>query len=288
METAFLTTADGVRLKYAYSMGDPKRPWIMLVMPFALDPHMATPFFEFLGSHYNICTWESRSVREDSDRDCQVSEFSIDHHVADLLAVLDVLDVEEAILVGYCSGAGIALAAINLAPNRFSELVLAHGEYTLLKEAKCTTQFAADMDVLLSLAASSKERAQLVFEKIQSERFEADVGRPQGLDQPFADVRFISRYARNYLAYKSVDFEQLASEVLHPTLLLAGGKDMQVNVESSRRIHARMRNASLFIDPEADHYGVLRKDSGTLIAIWNYLCENAHARDHRRLYSHAV
>jgi pimeloyl-ACP methyl ester carboxylesterase len=271
-----LTTADGIQLNCAYAAADLARPWIVLVLPFGLRAGMAEPFAEFFESHYNVCTWESRSVLEASDRDCPVGEFSIDHHVADLLAVMDALGIAQAKLVGYCSGCGIALAAINLAPNRFSELVLAHGEYTLLGEAGCVTPFAADMDVLLTLASASDERARLVFDKIQAERLTVDVHRPVGLDQPFSDPRFIKRYACNYLAYKSVDFLELASQVGHPTLLLAGTKDMQVNISSSQRILARMHNASLFIDPDADHYGVLTSDSNTLIAIWNFFCEYVH------------
>lgn len=282
-----LTTADGIELRYAYSVNNPGHPWIMLVMPFGLDVRMAGPCFDFFASHYNICTWESRSILEDSERECELEQFAIDHHVADLLAVLDTLRVKEAILVGYCSGAGIALAAVNLAPNRFGELVLAHGEYTLLGDAKCTTPFAADMDSLLCLAASSDARAQVVFNKIQSERFDG-VDRPGGLDQPFSNVRFLKRYAKNYLAYKSTDFTQLAREVNHPTLLLAGGKDAQVNISSSRKIQGCIRGARLFIDPDADHYGVLTKDSPTLIAIWNYICESAYARRQRRVHSRGL
>src|ERR1035437_10207455 len=282
MKFKLLTTSDNIQLKYAYSIRDLGNPWIMLIIPFGLDVGIASAFFEFFKSHYNICAWESRSVLEDSDRDCNVYEFSIDHHVADLLAVLDALSSEEAILVGYCSGAGIALAAINQEPNRFDQLILAHGEYTLLGDAKCTTQFAGDMDILLSLAASSDERAQLVFEKIQSERLENDLNRPAGLDQPFSDVRIFKRYAKNYLAYKATDFKQLASEVSHPTLLMAGGKDLQVNIESSQKIHGCLRNSTMFIDPEADHYGVLTKDSSTLIAIWNYICESAQEQHYGR------
>ena len=288
MNIESLQTADGIQLRYAYSISDLANPWITLVIPFGLDVRMAGAFCEFFASHYNVCTWESRLILEESDRDCDVGQFTIDHHVADLLAVLDALRVEETILVGYCSGAGVALAAINLAPNRFGDLVLAHGEYTLLNDTTCTTQFAADMDTLLCLAASSDARAQVVFEKIQSERFDGGANRPAGLDQPFSSSRFLQRYAKNYLSYKSCDFTQLAREVTHPALLLAGGKDVQVNISSSRQIHGEIRGSRLFVDPDADHYGVLTKDSPTLIAIWNYICENAHARRQRRMYSRGL
>jgi pimeloyl-ACP methyl ester carboxylesterase len=279
MQTRFLTTSDSIQLKYAYSVGDAGNPWIVLVIPFGLHVEIAAPFFDFFAPHYNVCAWESRSILEQSDRECGVAEFSIDHHVADLLAVLDALDIDEAALVGYCSGAGIALAAINQQPDRFTQLILAHGEYTMLAKRDLVTQFSGDMDVLLCLAASSAQRAALVFDKIQNDRLDADSSRPAGLDKPFSDLRFLKRYANNYLAYKAVDFQQLAADVSHPTLVMAGGKDVQVNVESSRKIGSLIRIASIFVDPEADHYGILTKDSDTLVAIWNNLCESRH--EHR-------
>jgi pimeloyl-ACP methyl ester carboxylesterase len=280
-----LTTPAGMRLRYAHCSSSPSRPWITLVIPFGLDVEMARPFFDFFQSHYNVCTWESRSILEESARECAVAEFSVDCHAADLLAVLHALGIDETILVGYCSGAGIALTAINLAPNRFTELVLVHGEYTMLGDAKCMTPFAMDMDTLLCLAADNDTRARLVYDKIREERFEGDANRPTGLDKPFSDIRFLKRYAQNYLAYKSADFKQLAAEITHPTLVMAGGKDIQVNINSSQTIHGCMRNAALFVDPEADHYGLLTQDSHTLIAVWNFLCENAHARHHRPVHS---
>jgi pimeloyl-ACP methyl ester carboxylesterase len=277
MNVSTLTTTDSIELKYAHFTARPDKGWIVLIIPFGLDVSMAKPFFEFFSSHYNVCTWSSRCILENSTRECAVAEFSIEHHVADLVAVLDELRIETAVMVGYCSGAGIALAGINQYPERFSGLVLAHGEYTLLQDALSTTPFAADMDVLLCLAAGSEERARQVFQKIQTERFEALGNRPIGLDRPFSDLRFLRRYASNYLAYRAADFERLAAQVSHSTLLLAGGKDIQVNIHSSRKIHSLMRQARLSVDPEADHYGVLRKDSNTLATIWNFLCEHAHA-----------
>ena len=37
MNVDSLTTADGIRLKFAYSRGDLDKPWTMLVIPFGLE-----------------------------------------------------------------------------------------------------------------------------------------------------------------------------------------------------------------------------------------------------------
>jgi uncharacterized membrane protein len=60
---------------------------------------------------------------------------------------------------------------------------------------------------------------------------------------------------------------------------------MQVNIESSQKIHGRIKNSTMFVDSDADHYGVLSKDSNTMIAIWNHIFENAYERNYDRQYS---
>jgi hypothetical protein len=59
--------------------------------------------------------------------------------------------------------------------------------------------------------------------------------------------------------------------VSHRALLLTGQRDIQANVQSTRRMHQLMRNATLHVDPESDHYGMVREESTTMITIWNYL-----------------
>jgi hypothetical protein len=155
----------------------------------------------------------------------------------------------------------------------FPALVLVHGEYVLLGEKGCTTQYASEIDTLLSLAAKSEADARVVFEKVNSERPLQNTNVPEGLDTPFTQLSYLRRHATNYLAYKSADFIRLARSVSHRSLLLTGNRDAQANVESTRRIGSLMKNSEIHIDPNADHYGILRQDSQTLATIWNYLGE---------------
>jgi hypothetical protein len=56
-------------------------------------------------------------------------------------------------------------------------------------------------------------------------------------------------------------------------LLMTGKKDVQANVASTVKIKDVMPNSILHVDDDADHYGILREDSSTLITLWNHLCE---------------
>ncbi|GAB4185309.1 MAG: alpha/beta hydrolase [Wenzhouxiangellaceae bacterium] len=272
MEELVLQSHDGVELRYACEENQGK-PWISLIMPFGMKLRMAEPFINFFKDHYSIITWEARSVLDPLERDVTAEEFAVENHVKDQFTLLDHLGLEQCILVGYCSGAGIALAAINEQPDRFSQLVLVHGEYTMLEEPGCTTHFAADIDSLLSMAANSEKHAALVHERIKSERLEASANLPDGIDEPYSELTYLRRHAMNYLAYKSVDYKALAASVQHKTFLLTGARDVQANVESSQLIKSMIENSRIYVDPRADHYGMIREASSTMIAIWNYLSE---------------
>jgi pimeloyl-ACP methyl ester carboxylesterase len=270
MQVEEISSYDGVRLKYAYS-GLSHKPCIALAMPFGLRLDLADAFFEFYRPHYEVMTWESRLILDSSGQEVSSGDFAVDNHVNDLVSILRARQVSRATLVGYCSGAGISLAAANMFPELFSALVLVHGEYALLSDESCTTKFAADVDSLLSFAATSEEHAREVFARVTSDRLVANSALPEGIDTPFTQLHYLYRYALNYLAYKSTDFKKLALSVTHRSLLLTGKRDVQANVESTRMIHGLMRNAEIHVDPGADHYGILREDSKTLAAIWNYL-----------------
>lgn len=273
MKDKIVKSHDGFDLKYAISDIKKDKPWIALIIPFGLKLKMSRHFFDFFNPHYNIVTWESRSILDVSDRKVVENEFSLENHIFDLKSVLSTCPTKKFIMIGYCSGAGLALAAANRFPNIIKNLILVHGEYTMLHHSACTTQFASEIDSLLSLAAKDEDHLGLVFEKIKNERIEENTSRPDGIDLPFTEIQYLRRYAANYLAYKDVDFEQLARFVNHRTLLMSGSMDVQANTTSSEKIHDLMTNSTIHIDPEADHYGILREDSNSLVTIWNYLYE---------------
>lgn len=261
---------DGVELNYAYT-GLSHDKCLALIIPFGLKLDLAESFFDFYRDHYDVVALESRLILAPEARKVAPEELAVDNHVEDLVSVLRACGISRTILVGYCSGAGIALAAANKYPELFLELILVHGEYVLLEEDTCTTQFAADIDSLLSLAAQSEQHAGKIFEKVSSDRPIDNKSQLEGIDTPFTQVHFLHRYAMNYLAYKSADFKALAHSVPHKCLLLTGNRDLQANVVSTQKIHGLMKKATIHVDPYADHYGILREDSKTLATIWNHL-----------------
>lgn len=273
MKEAVVVGPDGVSLSYATSEFREGKPWMALIIPFGLRVTIARPFFEFFQPQYNIVSWESRLILAPDEQPAPPGAFELQRHVKDFDVVLTACNIRTCVLVGYCSGAGVALGVANRYPHRVSHLVLVHGEYVLLNEPGCSTQFAREMDGLLTMADTDENHLRKIFEKVRDERVDAGEHRPQGIDLPFSQLAFLRRHAQNYQAYKKADFQKLARFVTHQTLLMTGKKDAQANVASTVKIKEAMVNSTLHVDDAADHYGILREDSNTLTTLWNHLCE---------------
>lgn len=264
---------DGISLNFARSEYQEGKPWLALIIPFGVRVAIAKPFFDFFQPQFNIVSWESRLILSPNEQPAPSGAFELHRHVKDLEVILTKCNVQKCIVVGYCSGAGIALGAANRYPDLISHLVLVHGEYVLLNEPQCSTQFAKEIDELLTMAHKDETHLQSIFEKVNDRRLDAGTYRPTGIDLPFSKLAYLRRYAQNYQAYKKEDFLKLARYVTHRTLLMTGKKDAQANVASTTMIKDAMPNAMLFVDDAADHYGILREESNTLTALWNHLFE---------------
>jgi len=273
MKEGMVLAPDGVGLNYATSEFKEGKPWIALIIPFGLRVGIAKPFFDFFQPQYNIVSWESRLILAAGEEPVPSNAFDLDRHVKDFDVVLTACNVQKCVVVGYCSGAGIALGAANRYPQRISQLILVHGEYVLLDEAGCSTQFAREIDGLLTMANADESHLRKIFEKVNEERVDAGEHRPQGIDLPFSQLTFLRRHAQNYQAYKQADFRKLARSVTHRTFLMTGKRDAQANVASTMKIKEVMPNSTVHVDDTADHYGILREDSNTLTTLWNHLCE---------------
>lgn len=267
-----ITTSNDVSLKYTVSEVSDSNQWIVLILPFGMKLELANSFIEQFKQQYSILTWEGRLIFEDQAVDFKPADVSVDNHVADLVTLMDIHNIDKAELVGYCSGAGVALKAVNNFPERFEKLVLVHGEYTLLKERDCVTQAGKDLDSLLPIASMDRKKAELILSKLpMANNDDSESNVPKGVTLPYTNPEYFFRYANSYVAYKSVDYAGLAKQVTMPSYCLSGGCDVQTNINSSEKIHQQLQNSEIFIEADADHYGILRADSPTLTTLKSIL-----------------
>jgi len=263
--------SDLSELTYLHSEICPDKPWLAIVLAFGLPVGVAKSIFSSLESDFNVLTWEGRSILGTlPGAPLAESEFHIERHALDLVAVLEELGIEKCGLIGYCSGAGVALSAANNFRELFSSLVLVNGEYLLLDEEECLTQFGRDVDSLYPLAAKDEKTADFILKKLPM------TGRdnlPEGFDEAYTKPHYFHRLAANYVAYRKNDFRSLARSIKQRTLLITGEKDEHCNADSTIAIKELIADSELFVDPDGDHHDVFRSGSKTLSRIKDYVRE---------------
>lgn len=268
------TSVENVAIHYVIAQQKDNRPWVLYILPFGMELEFAAPFLDFFTPHFNVVTWEARQIIDEQNIDDSVIDLVTERHARDALHLMNVCNIEHATLVGYCSGAGIALLAANMAPTRFLHLILVHGEYTLFDHAVAITQFGRDIDSLLTLAVQDQDKATLLANKlaVQNSNNRTAGGNndlSRATEKPFSNPRFLWRLALNYCHYKQVPFKSLAESLTQPIHILTGNCDEQTNMASSQIIYHHCDNGSLIVTEQADHYGLLRQESDTLVEIWN-------------------
>jgi pimeloyl-ACP methyl ester carboxylesterase len=241
--------------------GSTKRT-IVVILPFGLPIHAAEALCTRLARDVNVITWQGRSLTDDA----VVSDDTVltpANHVRDVEALLDWADIECCHIVGFCSGAGIALLAAAGLPQRIDRLALVCGEF-MLDPAQCALSgFQQDVDRLLPLAAQSPDIAQMLSDKLSSgsNRTDEQSEFDEDLALPFKTGPYLHQHGLNYIKYKAVDFTEVAATVAHPTLMITTDDDRQVFPQNSRIVGSKLPNLRAHVTFPGDHYEILRADN---------------------------
>lgn len=272
METNTLKHTD-VEITYAVSKCAGTKSWLTLILPFGFEVTTALPFFSYFSDKYNLLTWQARQILAPPQVEVEASKLTVQDHASDLLALLEHLDITRTDLVGYCSGAGIALGALSMRQEKFNRVALVNGEFVMLDDKRAVTQYGGDIDSILPLAAKDFTTAAFILQRMPMVAQQNVEGVDFDIMKPFSAAKYFHRYAMNYVNYRNCRFEELAKNIDKETLILAGGKDLQTNVYSAEVIHQCIPHAEFIIESEADHYGILRASSPILAHIDDFLDE---------------
>lgn len=259
MQEYLVPSVDGHRVRALFSGKHPRRQTITFVLPFGSRFDMARPFLASAAERFNVVTWEARVIIDDPALHADIREITPEMHVSDMISVLTRFEIARTDVIGYCSGAGIALLTARSHPDRIAKLALVSGEYVLPARVCPQTRFQADLEELMAVAAMSTAHANAIFSKL-APRGTSSGDDPVlgGLALPFSRPAYLYRYALNYRSYRKTNFLEVAEAVGHRALVIVGRKDSQVTVESSELIHRRLKNSWLQIEPTADHYDICR------------------------------
>jgi pimeloyl-ACP methyl ester carboxylesterase len=285
-----VAAAEGATLTCSHTVLHPEKPTILIALPFGVPVGVARAAFEKFESTFNVVTWESRYILDLSQMFSGTEKLGPDAHVADMVRILGALQIDRAYLVGYCSGAGISLLAVEKHPEIFAKLVLVSGEYQLFRKGHTATDYQRSIDTFLPEVAKGREQACSIFStmsaitKASKGKARAESGRPVDLPfskeeslyrYPFSKEEYLYRYAKTYMAYRDFDALSIAARIRRNALVLTGRRDIRSSVEQFEAVVASLPKSTGFVDDRGDHYEFCRAGSPVLQEIGAFL--NAQA-----------
>jgi len=238
---------NGIKMHYL-DVGNPDALPIVLLHGMTLDHRMWNPQIEVLKENYRVITYD---IRGHGKTDIADGQYTYRMFADDLIALLDYLQVEKAVLCGLSMGGAIALRAFELYPERIRALIL------------CDTRSEADSNETKYWRENSiKSIKQSGLEQFTDEFIETLFSAETMKNQP-ETVKF----TRNTILSSSplgicgvllaqaarTDMSHSIQEINVPTLILIGENDDFTPISSSETMNERIPDSELVIIPRAGH-----------------------------------
>ncbi len=226
------------------------------------------PLIDALEGRVRFVSWDYRGLYDSGP--VPADRLGVEHHVADLQAVLDAEGIDVAVLMGWSMGVQVVLQAACDLPDRVSGLVLLNGTYGRIFDTafeklggrrllpalnRLAVAAAPVLPHVVRLAASQPlllvalERAGLVDPRLDKAIFTSIAQGFQRLD--FATYhRMLGELAKH-------DVGPHLARIDVPTLVVAGGRDLMTPQKVVDTILDRVPNSRAVRVPMGTHYSLI-------------------------------
>lgn len=283
-ETIMLS--DGVPVDAYCCTGSGKRQAILIVTAFGMPVDFWLKFINLAGKTYDIYTWETRYLPCNSP--LEGTDISPNRHVRDAVEILDHFGIERAHVLGWCTGAKLALKMARRHSERVCSLTLLSGGYNIDGPGLKTPYENRLTDTLLEVTGGL-DVAELYYDLIyngdssdeESDQRTRSILHATNADYvqytslPFRSPENIYRYARLISSfYEDRDIGWL-KEIKSPTLLITSKDDINTHPAASRYVANNIDGAICIEIDEGDHYLM---DSHTQ-AVFQHFCQHVSHLD---------
>lgn len=247
---------DGVQLA-TFHYGNRDNPPLLLSNAFSVSVEMWEPIARVLAPHFFLVTFETRghpSLVDDFDpQRCGLSA-----HVDDVRGTLDHYGIDKAHMVGWCSGAQVALAFAARHQARVHSLALISGMFLLPHEVPQSDYFRK-LTAILGQVSKSRGRAALyctMNAENDSDGLMADVDpRVRELaGAPYREPEALYRFANMGMRLMEESPVVPGEDFDVPVLMLVGDADWNVVPETSVAMARLLKDAPLLHFDGGDHY----------------------------------
>jgi len=269
-ERNVLVTRDQVALNVYNHGNHSSSEAVVIVNAFGMPVDFLVPLSRKVAETHNVITWESRGVPSRSGEQGDIS-CSLGEHALDMCEVMDRAGVSRCHVIGWCTGATVALRFASEFPERVASVALLNGGYNLCGAEQ--TLFQENMRTIMPLIADDRSQAEYFFKTLFASSSVTDEGdgfaASSTLDKilsstnprhahltsfPFRNSDLLYNYARLISAFIDETIEGDIVRVGCPCLVVTGLRDVTASPESSIFISDYLPNAELYVDAEGDHF----------------------------------
>lgn len=255
----FCSSFDGTRLAYATSgEGPPSRPVLVRAphwlthLEYEAESPLWRPWIERLSSGNTLLRMDARGCGL-SDRD--VSEFTFEHYVNDLEAVIDASGIDRFALFGHSQGGPIAIEYAARYPQRVTHLVLLGAYVRGAGKRGLPPEFLAELEAQLKLVEVGWGRDDPSYRAMFSTQFVPGATLEQlnslsELQRKSAPAKNAVRLIRSFFA---IDASESVQRVRCPTLVFHARDDRRVPFELGRQLAAQISGARFVPLETANH-----------------------------------
>lgn len=252
---------NGQRLYYEDTGGD--KPAIVFSHGLLMDGSMFAPQLEALQQQWRCITWDERGHGKTTNG--QTAPFSYYDSANDLVALLDHLGIEQAVLAGMSQGGYLSLRCALRHPSRVRALVLLNTQALQEQEEKMHGHRQL-IDAWMNNGLSD-EHARIIEGIILGENWEgAAAWRTHWQAMQRADVMqsFVTLSERD-------DISDAIAAIRVPTLVVHGEQDQAIDLVRAEDMANRIAGAKLVVVPGAGHAANLTHPGPTNRAIEAFL-----------------
>jgi pimeloyl-ACP methyl ester carboxylesterase len=254
---------NGIALR---EQGDRSQIPIIFIHGFPYNSSMWAQQIRSLKKQHYCITYDVRGLGETPAKDGQ---FTIEMFVDDLFTVIDGLDLDRVVIVGFSMGGYIALRAMEREPERFRALIL------------CDTKAEADDDAgKLKRAAAINIINREGVEQFVSDFVPMTFGKdaPQKIAETY-DATLRQAQKESPIGVKGcllamatrTDTTQSLAKIKVPTLLLVGEQDSLTPPSVMKQMHDKIEDAEMITIPEAGHMAPLENPEAVTKAFKDFL-----------------
>lgn len=256
---------DGAPLN-VYQWGQGHRDCIVICQPIGVLSVLMRLFIEYLAKRFWVITWDTRgypSVNENfHETDCSLSR-----HTADLFNIADQLGVERFHVVGYCTGARIALRAARARPVVVGKLALISGRFVFSEDNSSSSPrgsyFSGPAEDIALAAKAGDDLCELyrrgfhdpVLQGVEDLDFFKDASM-----YVFSSADTMQRYSQMVISALQGEKDDWIETLETETLILGAEDDKSVRMPIIRGAHFKMPNSQIITYGVGGHYAVYKPE----------------------------